>query len=98
MSSHENVMETLPSWVTAEDLKWALAHIKNNAFELDLHNDEMLEWEGETTYHIIPHYSTDASEDVLTKLRRIMTRELSDPEYEAEILKENDPLFQPSEV
>ena len=75
MRDMKEFMKTLPDWVTVEHLEWALEHMGDNSFEMDLSENSITEIEGNTIYHIVPHYPKTASEDILGKLKRIMSKE-----------------------
>jgi len=51
---------------------------KNGAFELELGREEQVIYEGNTVYHVVPHYAEDGAESVLNKLRRLLARNLQD--------------------
>ena len=75
MRDMKEFRNTLPDWVTVEHLEWVYEHMGDKAFEMDLSENTITEIEGNTIYHIIPHYPQTASEDVLSKLQRIMSKE-----------------------
>lgn len=68
----------LPEGITATRLQEFSRHIENNKAVFDLPSGEVSIFEGNTVYHIIPHYA-QTGEDVVTKLRRILARELRQP-------------------
>ena len=51
-------------------------HFKDGAFEFDFSTEEMIAVEGNTIYHVIPHYAGDDAENVLNKLRRMIAKNL----------------------
>ena len=55
---------------------------KDGAFELELDTEEQVIYEGNTVYHVVPHYAEDGAESVLNKLRRILARNLQNSEQE----------------
>ncbi len=55
-------------------------HFKDGAFEFDFSTEEMIAVEGNTVYHVIPHYAEGEAESVLDKLRRVMARNLGETE------------------
>ena len=55
-------------------------HFKDGAFEFDFSTEEMIAVEGNTIYHVIPHYAEGEAESVLDKLRRVMARNLGETE------------------
>ena len=48
--------------------------------EFDFSTEEMIAVEGNTVYHVIPHYAEGEAESVLDKLRRVMARNLGETE------------------
>ncbi len=55
-------------------------HFKDGAFEFDFSTEEMIAVEGNTVYHVIPHYAEGEAESVLDKMRRVMARNLGETE------------------
>lgn len=45
--------------------------------EFDFSTEEMIAVEGNTVYHVIPHYAEGEAESVLDKMRRVMARNLN---------------------
>lgn len=48
--------------------------------EFDFSTEEMIAVEGNTVYHVIPHYVEGEAESVLDKMRRVMARNLGETE------------------
>ena len=44
--------------------------------------EEQVIYEGNTVYHVVPHYAEDGAESVLNKLRRILARNFQNSEQE----------------
>ncbi|MFQ8942567.1 MAG: hypothetical protein ACLR8I_07675 [Christensenellaceae bacterium] len=51
-------------------------HFKDGVFEFDFDTEEHIAVEGNTVYHVIPHYAGDDAENVLNKLRRMIAKNL----------------------
>ncbi len=54
-------------------------HLQGDAFVFDLEWDEYTVTEGNTVYHMVPRYAAEG-ESVVSKLRRILARELEKSE------------------
>ncbi|MCD8380941.1 MAG: hypothetical protein LUC95_11650 [Lachnospiraceae bacterium] len=57
-----------------------IQYFKDGAFEFELDTEGHIAVEGNTVYHVIPHFTEEGSESIVNKLRRIMTRNLEDRE------------------
>lgn len=53
-------------------------HFKDGAFEFDFDTGEHIAVEGNTVYHVIPHYAGDGAESVLDKLRRMIAKNMEE--------------------
>ena len=73
-------LSRLPKNLKPEIAERVAAHFRDGAFEFDFSTEEMIAVEGNTVYHVIPHYAEGEAESVLDKLRRIMARNLEDSE------------------
>jgi len=65
-------MNELPKYLKPEIAERVAEHFKNGIFEFEFSREELIEIEGNTVYHTIPHYAEEGAESVLDKLRRIM--------------------------
>ena len=66
----------LPKNLKPEIAERVAKHFKDGAFEFDFSTEEMIAVEGNTVYHVIPHFAEKGSESIVNKLRRIMARNL----------------------
>lgn len=55
-----------------------MQHFKDGAFEFELDTEGYTAVEGNTVYHVIPHFAEEDSESIVSKLRRIMARNLEE--------------------
>lgn len=53
-------------------------HFKDGAFEFDFDTREHIAVEGNTVYHVIPHYAGYGAESVLDKLRRMIAKNMEE--------------------
>ena len=60
----------LPKNLKPEIAERVAEHFKDGVFEFDFSTEEMIAVEGNTVYHVIPHYAEGEAESVLDKLRR----------------------------
>ena len=58
----------------SETAERMMQHFKDGAFEFEGHTAV----EGNTVYHVIPHFAGEGSESIVNKLRRIMARNLEE--------------------
>ena len=65
-------LSKLPKNLKPEIAERVAEHFKDGSFEFDFSTEEMVAVEGNTVYHVIPHYAEGEAESVLDKLRRIM--------------------------
>lgn len=79
MRDKEDLSEALESLLPEVAARVA-RHFKDGVFEFDLNADRYTVIEGNTVYHVIPHFAEDDSESVVSKLRSIMARELEKSE------------------
>lgn len=70
----------LPKNLKPEIAERVAKHFKDGAFEFDFSTEEIIAVEGNTVYHVIPHYAKGEAESVLDKLRRIMAGNLEETE------------------
>lgn len=70
----------LPKYLKPEIAERVAKHFKDGVFEFDFSTEETIAVEGNTVYHIIPHYAEGDAESVLDKLRRIMAGNLEETE------------------
>lgn len=73
-------LSKLPQNLKLEIAERVAQHFKDGAFEFDFSTEEMTVVEGNTVYHVIPHYAEGGAESVLDKLRRIMAGNLEETE------------------
>lgn len=73
-------LSELPKNLKPEIAERVAKHFKDGAFEFDFSTEEMIAVEGNTVYHVIPHYAEGEAESVLEKLRRIMARNMEETE------------------
>ena len=66
----------LPKNLKPEIAERVAEHFKEGVFEFDFSTEEMIAVEGNTVYHVIPHYAEGEAENVLDKLRRILAGNL----------------------
>lgn len=63
-----------------ETVERMMQHFKDGAFEFELDTEGHIAVEGNTVYHVIPHFAEEGSESIVNKLRRIMARNLEKTE------------------
>lgn len=73
-------LSKLPKDLKPEIAARVAEHFKDGAFEFDFSTEEMIAVEGNTVYHVIPHYAEGEAESVLDKLRRVMAMDLGETE------------------
>lgn len=73
-------LSKLPKNLKPEIAERVAEHFKDGVFEFDFSTEEMIAVEGNTVYHVIPHYTEGEAESVLDKLRRIMAGNLEETE------------------
>lgn len=73
-------LEQLPKNLNPEIAERVARHFKDGVFEFDFSTEESIATEGNTVYHVIPHYAGAEAESVLDKLRRIMAGRLKERE------------------
>ena len=66
-------LKDIPEYITPE-------HFKDGVFEFDLNTEGHIAIEGNTVYHVIPHFAEDDAESIVSKLRRILARNLEETE------------------
>ena len=71
-------LSRLPQNLKPEIAERVAKHFKNGAFEFS--TEEMIAVEGNTVYHVIPHYAEGEAKSVLDKLRRIIAGNLEKTE------------------
>lgn len=71
-------LSKLPKNLKPEIAERVAEHFKDGAFEFDFSTEKMIVVEGNTVYHVIPHYAEGETESVLDKLRRVMARNLEE--------------------
>lgn len=76
MSNNEHLLEELKP----EIVERIARHFQDGAFVFDLDAEGHTLREGNTVYHIVPHFAEAGAESVVNKLRRIMERELQEKE------------------
>ena len=69
-------LSTLPKFLKPEVAERVAEHFKDGVFEFD--TEEHIAMEGNTVYHVIPHYAGEAAESVLNKLRRMIAKNLEE--------------------
>lgn len=79
MSNDPNLGK-LPKYLKPEIAERVAKHFKDGVFKFDFSTEETIAVEGNTVYHIIPHYAEGDAESVLDKLRRIMAGNLEETE------------------
>ena len=67
-------LSTLPQFLKPE----VAEHFKDGMFEFDFAAEEHIAVEGNTVYHVLPHYASDGAESVLNKLRRMIAKNLEE--------------------
>ena len=81
MGLHDSAdLSRLPQNLKPEIAERVATHFRDGAFEFDFSTEEMIAVEGNTVYHVIPHYAEGEAESVLDKLRRIMAGNLEGTE------------------
>lgn len=73
-------LSKLPKDLKPEIAARVAEHFKDGVFEFDFSTEEMIAVEGNTVYHVIPHYAEGEAESVLNKLRRVMAMDLGETE------------------
>ena len=73
-------LSELPKNMKPEIAERVAEHFRDGTFEFDFSTEEMIAVEGNTVYHIIPHYAEGEAESVLDKLCRIMAGNLEETE------------------
>lgn len=63
-------------YLNPETVERMMQHFKDGAFEFELDTEGHIVVEGNTVYHVIPHFAAEGSESIVNKLRRIMARNL----------------------
>jgi len=63
-----------------ETAKRMMQHFKDGAFEFELDTEGCIAVEGNTVYHVIPHFAGEGSESIVNKLRRMMSRNFGETE------------------
>ena len=76
MTDNKHLLEELEP----EAVERIARHYQDGAFVFDLDADEYTVTEGNTVYHLLPRYADKGAESVVSKLRRIMERELEEKE------------------
>lgn len=71
-------LDTLPQFLKPEVAERVAEHFKDGAFEFDFDTREHIAVEGNTVYHVIPHYAGDGAESVLDKLRRMIAKNMEE--------------------
>ena len=59
-------LSKLPKNLKPEIAERVAEHFKDGVFEFDFSTEEMIAVEGNTVYHVIPHYTEGEAESVLT--------------------------------
>lgn len=59
-------LSKLPKNLKPEIAERVAEHFKDGVFEFDFSTEEMIAVEGNTVYHVIPHYTEEAAEKVDT--------------------------------
>lgn len=67
-------------YLKPETAERMVQHFKDGAFEFELDTEGHITVEGNTVYHVIPHFAAEGSESIVNKLRRIMARNLEKTE------------------
>lgn len=73
-----NKLFAIPSGLDPEIAERIGQYYRDGAFEFEFGTEEFITVEGNTVYHIIPHFSEDGAESVLAKLRRIIGKRLEE--------------------
>ena len=73
-------LSKLPKDLKPEIAARVAEHFKDGAFEFNFSTEELIAVEGNTVYHVIPHYAEGEAESVLDKLRRVMAMDLGETE------------------
>ena len=71
-------LSELPKNLKPEIAERVAEHFKDGVFEFDFDTEEHIAMEGNTVYHVIPHYAGDDAENVLNKLRRMIAKNLEE--------------------
>lgn len=67
-------------YLKPETAERMIQYFKDEAFEFELDTEGHIAVEGNTVYHVIPHFAEEGSESIVNKLRRIMARNLEKTE------------------
>ena len=81
MKNNQNLKSLFPEWVSDEAIARVFSHYEDGVFTFDLPDQEITSIEKNTVYHVIPRYAGEDAENIVQKLRRIMTYELQEPEH-----------------
>ena len=73
-------LKDIPEYLTLEVAERVARHFKDGVFEFDLNTEGHIAVEGNTVYHVIPHFAEDGAESIVSNLRRIMARDLEETE------------------
>ena len=65
-------------YLNPETAERMVQHFKNGVFEFELDTEGHIAVEGNTVYHVVPHFSEEGSESIVNKLCRIMSRNLEE--------------------
>ena len=71
-------LNTLPQFLKPEVAERVAEHFKDGMFEFDFDTEEHIAIEGNTVYHVIPHYAGDEAESVQNKLRRMIAKDMEE--------------------
>ena len=71
-------LSMLPQFLKPEVAERVAEHFKDGVFEFDFDTEEHIAVEGNTVYHVIPHYAGDDAESVLNKLRRMIAKNMEE--------------------
>ena len=73
-------LKDIPKYITPEIAERVAEHFKDGVFEFDLNTEGHIAIEENTVYHVIPHFAEDDAESIVSKLRRILARNLEETE------------------
>lgn len=79
MSEEKNFYKAT-RYLKPETAERMIQYFKDGAFEFELDTEGHIAVEGNTVYHVIPHFAEEGSESIVNKLRRIMARNLEKTE------------------
>lgn len=79
MSEEKNLYKAT-RYLKPETAERMIQYFKDGAFEFELDTEGHIAVEGNTVYHVIPHFAEEGSESIVNKLRRIMARNLEKTE------------------